>query len=48
MGAYIRDTLNRSVLLTCTILADIYTTGMTVLLMGFALEPLDCLLHYDL
>ena len=27
------------------VLADVYTTGMTVVLMGFALEPLDCLLY---
>ena len=36
-----------SVLLVCAVLADFYTIGMTVVLMGFALEPLDCLLHYE-
>ena len=29
----------------CAVLAAYYTTGMTVALMGFVLEPLDCLLH---
>ena len=29
----------------CAALAAFYTTGMTVALMGFALEPLDCLLQ---
>ena len=29
----------------CTALAAFHTTGMTVALMGFVLEPLDCLLH---
>ena len=29
----------------CTALAAFYTTGMTVMLMGFVLEPLDCLLQ---
>ena len=43
-GAFTRDTSNHSVLFMCAILADFYTTGMTVVLMGFALE---LLLHYE-
>ena len=33
-------------LVACAVQADLYTTGMTVVLVGFALEPLDCLLPY--
>ena len=29
----------------CALLANFYTTGMTVVLMGFVLETLDCLLQ---
>ena len=31
-----RDSYNLSALLACTVLADFYVTGMTVVLMGFA------------
>ena len=40
VGSFTRDTYNCNMLLVCAILADFYTTGMTVVLMGFALEPL--------
>ena len=36
-----------AVCLSRAVLADFYTTGVTVVLMGFALEPLDCQLHYE-
>ena len=35
-GTFTRNTSNRSVLVACAVLADFYTTGMTVVLMGFA------------
>ena len=56
MGAYIHRVpilvgyfysryIKRSKRDKCTALAAFYTTGMTVALMGFALDPLDCLLQ---
>ena len=51
MGAYICGVLLFAIYkivasaCICAALAAFYTTGMTVVLMGFVLEPLDCLLQ---
>ena len=47
-GAFIRNIQNCSECFSdhiCAALAAFYTTGMTVALMDFVLEPLDCLLQ---